>query len=85
VNLHSSDSSPNQEFSTETREELLYNKEKLLANGDWAEAEIAAKLHCKLSFYLGAMYLGIDHIHSRLRLPVTRLQAIAFIFDKWNW
>lgn len=37
----------NQEFSTETREELLYNKEKLLANGDRAEAEIAANLHCQ--------------------------------------
>lgn len=36
----------NQEYSTETREELLYNKEKLLANGDRAEAEIAANLHC---------------------------------------
>ncbi|KII95011.1 hypothetical protein PLICRDRAFT_33839 [Plicaturopsis crispa FD-325 SS-3] len=35
----------NQEYSTETREELLYNKEKLLANGDRAEAEIAANLH----------------------------------------
>ncbi|EGO02026.1 Ndufs8, NADH:ubiquinone oxidoreductase 23 kd subunit [Serpula lacrymans var. lacrymans S7.3] len=35
----------NQEFSTETREELLYNKAKLLANGDRAEAEIAANLH----------------------------------------
>ncbi|KAF8484638.1 NADH-quinone oxidoreductase [Russula ochroleuca] len=35
----------NQEFSTETREELLYNKEKLLAIGDRAEAEIAANLH----------------------------------------
>ncbi|KIR25220.1 NADH-ubiquinone oxidoreductase subunit 8 [Cryptococcus deuterogattii 99/473] len=34
----------NQEFSTETREELLYNKEKLLLNGDRAEAEIAANL-----------------------------------------
>lgn len=33
------------EYSTETREELLYNKEKLLANGDRAEAEIAANLH----------------------------------------
>jgi len=39
----------NQEFSTETREELLYNKEKLLANGDRAEAEIAANLHGKTS------------------------------------
>lgn len=39
----------NQEFSTETREELLYNKEKLLANGDRFEAEIAANLHCVFS------------------------------------
>lgn len=38
-------SAQNQEYSTETREELLYNKEKLLANGDRAEAEIAANLH----------------------------------------
>ena len=30
---------PNFEFSTETREELLYDKEKLLANGDkWEPA-----------------------------------------------
>ncbi|EJD53937.1 NADH-quinone oxidoreductase [Auricularia subglabra TFB-10046 SS5] len=35
----------NQEFSTETREELLYNKEKLLANGDRMEPEIAANLY----------------------------------------
>ncbi|KAG8973784.1 hypothetical protein FRC05_008203 [Tulasnella sp. 425] len=38
----------NAEFSTETREELLYNKEKLLANGDRAEAEIAANLYVAL-------------------------------------
>ncbi|HJQ58248.1 MAG TPA: NADH-quinone oxidoreductase subunit NuoI [Vineibacter sp.] len=35
---------PNFEFSTETREELMYDKEKLLANGDRWEAEIAANL-----------------------------------------
>ncbi|PAA75176.1 hypothetical protein BOX15_Mlig024816g5 [Macrostomum lignano] len=35
---------PNFEYSTETHEELLYNKEKLLANGDRWEAEIAANL-----------------------------------------
>jgi len=35
---------PNFEFSTETREELFYNKEKLLANGDRWEAEIAANI-----------------------------------------
>ena len=32
---------PNFEFATETREELFYDKEKLLANGDRWEAEIA--------------------------------------------
>jgi NADH-quinone oxidoreductase subunit I len=35
---------PNFEFATETREELIYNKEKLLANGDRWEAEIAKNL-----------------------------------------
>ncbi|KAF7652410.1 hypothetical protein LDENG_00097150 [Lucifuga dentata] len=35
---------PNFEFSTETHEELLYNKEKLLNNGDKWEAEIAANI-----------------------------------------
>lgn len=36
---------PNFEFSTETHEELLYNKEKLLLNGDKWESEIAANIH----------------------------------------
>ena len=35
---------PNFEFAVEAREELLYNKEKLLANGDRWESEIAAGL-----------------------------------------
>ena len=35
---------PNFEFSTETHEELLYNKEKLLINGDKWEKEIAANI-----------------------------------------
>ena len=35
---------PNYEFATETREELFYNKEKLLANGDRWETEIANNL-----------------------------------------
>src|SRR5919108_1190301 len=36
--------SPNFEFATETRAELYYNKEKLLANGEQWEREIAANL-----------------------------------------
>jgi NADH-quinone oxidoreductase subunit I len=35
---------PNFEFATETREELFYDKDKLLANGDRWEAEIAKNL-----------------------------------------
>ncbi|HEY9058068.1 MAG TPA: NADH-quinone oxidoreductase subunit NuoI [Aurantimonas sp.] len=35
---------PNFEFATETREELYYDKEKLLANGDRWEREIARNI-----------------------------------------
>jgi NADH-quinone oxidoreductase subunit I len=35
---------PNFEFATETREELMYDKSKLLANGDRWETEIAIQL-----------------------------------------
>ena len=35
---------PNFEFATETREELLYNKDKLLSNGDRWEKELAKRL-----------------------------------------
>ncbi|XP_050543433.1 NADH-ubiquinone oxidoreductase subunit 8 [Daktulosphaira vitifoliae] len=36
---------PNFEYSTETHEELLYNKDKLLNNGDKWESEIAANIY----------------------------------------
>jgi NADH-quinone oxidoreductase subunit I len=35
---------PNLEFATETREELLYNKEKLLSNGDRWESLLSKRL-----------------------------------------
>ena len=42
---------PNFEFATETREELIYNKDKLLENGDKWELEISRNLK-KESKYL---------------------------------
>jgi len=41
---------PNFEYATETRVELMYNKEKLLANGDRWEAEIAANLQSEFVY-----------------------------------
>ncbi len=41
---------PNFEFSTVTREELMYNKDKLLANGDRWETLIAANLHSEAAY-----------------------------------
>ncbi|XP_056457117.1 NADH:ubiquinone oxidoreductase core subunit S8b [Gadus chalcogrammus] len=41
---------PNIEFSTETHEELLYNKEKLLNNGDLWEAEIEANIQANFLY-----------------------------------
>ena len=41
---------PNFEYTTETREELLYDKEKLLANGDRWETEIAERLRADAPF-----------------------------------
>ena len=35
---------PNFEFATETREELFYDKDRLLANGERWEAQIARNL-----------------------------------------
>ncbi len=42
---------PNFEYATETHEELLYDKEKLLANGDRWEAEIAANLSADAPYH----------------------------------
>ena len=41
---------PNFEFATETREELLYDKERLLANGDRWETELAARIEADSSY-----------------------------------
>ena len=42
--------SPNFEFATETREELMYTKEKLLENGDRWEQEIAQNIYLDRKF-----------------------------------
>lgn len=67
----------NQEFSTETREELLYNKEKLLANGDRAEAEIAANLHGACCVFCDKNIRLTPPCYSRSRLSVTHIQFTA--------
>ncbi|MEK6747461.1 MAG: NADH-quinone oxidoreductase subunit NuoI [Rickettsiales bacterium] len=41
---------PNFEFATETHEELLYNKEKLLSNGERWESTIAASLSADVEY-----------------------------------
>ena len=41
--------SPNFEFSTETREELYYNKEKLLANGERYEYALQKAIECDVA------------------------------------
>ena len=41
---------PNFEFATETREELIYNKKKLLENGDKWELEISKNLILEFHF-----------------------------------
>eukprot|EP00730_Choanoeca_flexa_P019815 TRINITY_DN9687_c0_g2_i1.p1 TRINITY_DN9687_c0_g2~~TRINITY_DN9687_c0_g2_i1.p1 ORF type:complete len:211 (+),score=36.10 TRINITY_DN9687_c0_g2_i1:157-789(+) len=41
---------PNFEYSTETHAELLYNKEKLLANGDKWEIEIAKNIEAEFLY-----------------------------------
>ncbi|MBA4173146.1 MAG: NADH-quinone oxidoreductase subunit NuoI [Hyphomicrobium sp.] len=41
---------PNFEFATETREELFYDKDRLLANGDRWEREIAKNLELDAKF-----------------------------------
>ena len=43
---------PNFEFATETREELYYDKDRLLANGDRWEREIAAQHRARLALSL---------------------------------
>lgn len=41
---------PNFEFATETRQELFYNKDKLLENGERWEAEIAANISADAAY-----------------------------------
>ena len=41
---------PNFEYATETREELFYNKSKLLANGDRWEYEIASNIKANMPY-----------------------------------
>ena len=55
---------PNFEFATETREELYYDKDKLLANGDRWETEIARNLAADARW----RQAGMEFIHERQSL-----------------
>jgi hypothetical protein len=69
---------PNFEFATETREELFYDKDKLLANGDRWEREIAAQHRARRAVSLRSE--GGDHDLRLLLLSVRpRLVASAFM------
>jgi len=63
---------PNFEFATETHEELLYDKEKLLANGDRWEAEIAKNLAVDAPYRCDrSLYIRVP----RHTLPVARAMS----------
>ena len=67
---------PNFEFSTETREELMYNKDKLLANGDRWEADDRGQPPRRR-----AVSLSRDGEEETMLL-----QAMAFyVFASWSW
>ena len=54
---------PNFEFATETHEELLYDKAKLLANGDKWEKQLAANIAAECVFGLCSGF----HVHATAR------------------
>ena len=56
---------PNFEFATETREELFYDKDKLLANGDRWEPELARRARTGCALPVSA---PDDRDHRLLRL-----------------
>ena len=75
---------PNFEYSTETHEELLYNKEKLLMNGDKWEPEIAANIQMDYLYrwiLVLSLYLFIEN-------EINLIQNLKFtkctIYDNYN-
>ena len=77
---------PNLEFATETREELLYDKAKLLANGDKWEQAIAANLAADAPYRVSAPQQGppilIAILAFYLFATLTIASAIAVIFAR---
>ena len=61
---------PNYEFSVETREELLYDKDKLLDNGARWERELARNIGgCAANFTRGGIAHGLCRIAGEIRCP----------------
>jgi len=77
---------PNFEFATETREELFYNKDKLLANGDRWEAQIAHNLALDAAYLAQAAYIQAYHHEpeGQRAAGVKRIISVCnFITEKW--
>ena len=70
---------PNFEFATETREELIYDKDKLLANGDRWEIEIAKNIELDAPYlFMQPVSLSINIAKGVLIEPVI-LPARIFL------
>ena len=71
---------PNFEFATETREELYYNKEKLLENGDRWETEIANNIK-EGNTEIEVAIAGRD----KMEREIAKTYPDAEYMDTWVW
>lgn len=73
--------SPNAEYATETREELLYNKEKLLANGDKWEPELAAVARADAPYVSSFLLFFYSVMFCRSLVPSCGADCQSFTVD----
>lgn len=76
---------PNFEYATETHEELLYNKEKLLNNGDMWEGEIAANIQADHLYRQQALITHVYQLTPSLGSPGQLLARSPFASSHSCW